>query len=170
MIIIYHVNLVLIFFILVFIIFDDNVWRIDWKKEKKKIETTIIIITATTTTTKRKQSSKSRILNVYILISIALFIYNNKKIFIIMTKIWNLIWRCMKLIKIFIITLTTIVFVISKSSFAFAKRIYMMLTSSNKHLQTIKRVKKTKNYLQLILECDREERKEVESKICLYNH
>ena len=140
MIIIYHVNLAFSFFILVFIIFDDNVWRTDWK-EKKKIKTTIITITATTTTAKKKRSSKSRILNVYILINIALFIYNNEKTFIIMTEIWNLIWRCMKSIKIFIIALTTIVFAISKSSFAFAKHIYIMLTSSNKHLQTIKRAK-----------------------------
>ena len=128
------------------------------------------MMTMTTTTIKRKQLSKSRILNVYILINIALFICNNKETFIIMTKIWNLIWRCMKLIKILIITFTIIVFIISKSSFAFTKRIYMMLTSSNKHLQIIKRAKKIKNYLQLIFKCDREKRKKIENEICLYDH
>ena len=76
----------------------------------------------------------------------------------------------MKSIKILIIAFTTIIFAISKSSFAFAKRIYMMLISSNKHLQAIKRAEKTKNYLQLIFECDREERKEVKNEICLYDH
>ena len=45
----------------------------------------------------------------------------------------------MKSVKILIITLITIVFATSKSSFAFAKRIYMMLTSLNKHLQAITR-------------------------------
>ena len=87
----------------------------------------------------KKRSSKSRILNVYILINIALFICSNEKTLIIMTEIWNLIWRCMKSVKILVIALTLIVFAILKSSFAFAKRIYMMLTSSNKHLQAIKR-------------------------------
>ena len=134
MIIIYHVNFVFIFFIFVFVIFDDSVWRIDWKEKEKKIKITTTAITATTTTTKRKQLLKSRILNVYILINIALFIYNNEKTFIIMTEIWNLIWRCMKSIKIFIIAFTSIIFVILKSSFVFAKRIYIMLTSLNKHL------------------------------------
>ena len=76
----------------------------------------------------------------------------------------------MKSIKIFIITFTTIVFAISKSSFAFTKRIYMMLISSNKHLQAVKRAEKTKNYLFLIFECDREKRKEVENEICLYDY
>ena len=76
----------------------------------------------------------------------------------------------MKSVKIFVIAFTTIVFAISKSSFAFAKRIYMMLTSSNKHLQAAKRAKQTKKYLQLILKCDREEKKEVENEICLYDH
>ena len=147
MIIIYHVNLALIFFIFVFIIFDDNVWRTDWKKEKEKIETATTTITTTTIITKRKRSSKSRILNVYILINIALFIYNNKKTFIIITKIWNLIWCCIKLIKILIITFIIIIFVILKLSFAFAKYIYIMLTLLNKHLQTVKCAKKTKNYL-----------------------
>ena len=148
MIIIYHVNLVFTFFILVFIIFDDNVWRTDWKeKKKKKVETAITTMTTTATIIKRKRSSKSRILNVYILISIALFICSSEETFIIITKIWNLIWRCMKSIKILVIALTIIVFATSKSSFAFAKRIYMMLTSLNKHLQTVKRAKKAENYL-----------------------
>ena len=111
------------------------------KKKKEKIKTTTIMITATTTTTKRKWLFKSRILNVYILINIALFIYSNEKTLIIITEIWNLIWRCMKSIKILIIAFTIIVFTISESSFAFAKRIYMMLTSLNKHLQAIKRAK-----------------------------
>ena len=111
------------------------------KKKKEKIKTTTIMITATTTTTKRKWLFKSRILNVYILINIALFIYSNEKTLIIITEIWNLIWRCMKSVKIFVIAFTSIIFAISKSSFAFIKRIYMMLTSSNKHLQTIKRAK-----------------------------
>ena len=47
----------------------------------------------------------------------------------------------MKLIKILVIVFTIIVFAILKLSFAFAKRIYMMLTSLNKHLQAIKRAK-----------------------------
>ena len=72
---------------------------------------------------------------------------SSEKAFIIITKIWNLIWRCIKSVKILVIAFTTIVFAISKSSFAFAKRIYMMLTSSNKHLQAIKRVKQAKKYL-----------------------
>ena len=147
MIIIYHVNFAFTFFIFVFIIFNDNVWRIDWKKKEEKIKTTTAIITTTTTTTKRKRSSKSRILNVYILINIALFICNNKKTLIIMTEIWNLIWRCMKSIKILVIALIIIIFVISKLSFAFAKRIYMMLILLDKHLQTIKRAKQIKEYL-----------------------
>ena len=53
----------------------------------------------------------------------------------------------MKSVKILIITLTIIIFAILKSSFAFVKRIYMMLTSLNKHLQVIKRAKQTKEYL-----------------------
>ena len=76
----------------------------------------------------------------------------------------------MKSVKILVIAFTTITFAISKSSFIFAKRIYMMLTSSNKHLQAVKRAEKAKDYLQLILECDREKRKEVENEICLYDH
>ena len=145
MIIIYHVNFILTFFIFVFIIFDDNVWRTDWKKKEKKIEIMITAITATITTIKRKWSSKSRILNIYILINIALFICSNEKIFIIITEIWNLIWRCMKSVKIFVIAFTSIVLAISKSSFAFAKHIYIMLTSLNKHLQATKRAEQTKN-------------------------
>ena len=76
----------------------------------------------------------------------------------------------MKLIKILFITFTLIIFATSKSSFAFAKRIYMMLISLNKHLQIVKRAKQIKDYLYLILKCDREERKEAENEICLYNH
>ena len=51
----------------------------------------------------------------------------------------------MKSVRTLIIALTTIVFVILKSLFAFAKRIYMILTLLNKHLQTIKRAEQTKN-------------------------
>ena len=145
MIIIYHVNFAFIFFIFIFTIFDDNVERINWEKKKEKIKTVITAITTITTIIKRKRSSKSRILNIYILINIALFICSNEKIFIIIIEIWNLIWRCMKSVKIFIIAFISIVFAISKSSFAFMKRIYMMLTSSNKHLQAIKRAKQIKN-------------------------
>ena len=76
----------------------------------------------------------------------------------------------MKSVKIFVIALIIIVFIILKSSFAFAKRIYMMLISLNKHLQAVKRAEKAENYLQLILECDREERKEIENEICLYDY
>ena len=76
----------------------------------------------------------------------------------------------MKSVKILVITFTTIVFATSKSSFAFAKRIYMMLTSLNKHLQAVKRAEQAKEYLQLILKCGREERKKVENEIYLYNH
>ena len=76
----------------------------------------------------------------------------------------------MKLIKILVIAFITIIFVISKSSFAFAKRIYMMLTLLNKHLQAFKRAKQTKKYLQLIFKYGREERKKVENEICLYDH
>ena len=76
----------------------------------------------------------------------------------------------MKLIKILVIALTTIVFAILKLSFAFTKRIYMMLTSSNKHLQAIKRAKQTKEYLQLTFECGREKRKEAENEIYLYDY
>ena len=76
----------------------------------------------------------------------------------------------MKSIKIFIIALIIIVFTILKSLFAFAKRIYMMLTSLNKHLQTVKRAKQTENYLYLIFECDREERKEIKNEIYLYDY
>ena len=115
------------------------------KRKKKEIEAVTTTITTTTMTAKRKRSSKSRILSVYVLINIALFIYSNEEILIIMTEIWNLIWRCIKSIKIFIITLTIIVFVISKSSFAFTKRIYMMLTLLNKHLQAVKRAEQIKN-------------------------
>ena len=53
----------------------------------------------------------------------------------------------MKSIKILIIAFTTIVFAILKLSFVFAKYIYMMLTSLNKHLQTVKRAEQTKEYL-----------------------
>ena len=154
MIIIYHVNLVFIFFIFAFIIFDDNIWRINWKK--KKFETTITTITTTTITMKRKRLSKLRILNVYILINIALFICNNEKIFIIIIKIWNLIWRCIKSVKILIIAFIIIVFVILKSL--------------NKYLQTVKRAKQIKNYLHFIFECDREERKKIENEIYLYDY
>ena len=139
MIIIYYVSFAFAFFILVFIIFNNNIWRINWKERKEKIVTTIITVITTTTITKRKRSSKSRILNVYILINIALFICNNKKTLIIITEIWYLIWRCMKSVKIFVIAFTIIVFAILKSSFTFAKRIYMMLTLLNKHLQAVKR-------------------------------
>ena len=76
----------------------------------------------------------------------------------------------MKLIKIFVITFIIIISITLKSSFVFAKRIYMMLISSNKHLQAVKRAEKTKNYLFLIFECDREKRKEVENEICLYDY
>ena len=76
----------------------------------------------------------------------------------------------MKSIKILVIALITIVFAILKSSFAFAKRIYMMLTSLNKHLQTVKRAEQAENYLHLIFKCDREKRKEVENEIYLYDH
>ena len=76
----------------------------------------------------------------------------------------------MKSIKILIITFTTIVFATLKSLFAFAKRIYIMLILSNKHLQAVKRAEQTKKYLHLILECDREKRKEVENEIYLYDH
>ena len=76
----------------------------------------------------------------------------------------------MKSIKILVIALTTIVFATSKSSFAFAKSIYMMLTLLNKHLQAVKRAKETKDYLLLILKCDREERKEAENEIYLYDY
>ena len=130
----------------------------------------ITIIIMTTTTIKRKWSLKSRILNIYILINIALFICNNEKAFIIITKIWNLIWCCLKSVKILVIAFTIIVFAISKSSFAFTKRIYMMLTLLNKHLQTVKRAKQTKNYLHLIFKCGREKRKEIENAICIYDH
>ena len=139
MIIIYYVSLAFAFFIFVFIIFDGSVWRINWEEKEKKIKATTATITATATTAKRKRSSESRILSVYILINIALFICSSEKALIIITEIWNLIWRCMKSVKILVIALITIVFATSKSSFAFAKRIYMMLTSSNKHLQAIKR-------------------------------
>ena len=53
----------------------------------------------------------------------------------------------MKSIKIFVIAFTAIVFATSKLSFAFAKRIYIMLTSLNKHLQAAKRAEETENYL-----------------------
>ena len=76
----------------------------------------------------------------------------------------------MKLIKIFVITFITIIFIILKSLFAFAKHIYMMLILLNKHLQAIKRAEKTKDYLHLILKCGREERKEVKNEIYLYDH
>ena len=76
----------------------------------------------------------------------------------------------MKSIKIFVIAFITIIFATLKSSFAFAKRIYIMLTLLNKHLQTVKRVKQTKDYLHFIFKCDCEERKETENKICLYNY
>ena len=45
-----------------------------------------------------------------------------------------------------------------------------MLTSLNKHLQAVKRAKQTENYLHLIRECGRKERKKAENEICLYNH
>ena len=170
MIIIYHVNLTFIFFIFVFIIFDGNVWRTDWEKEKEKIETMITTITTTTIITKRKQSSRSRILNVYVLINITFFIYNNKKTFIIMTEIWNLIWRCMKSVKILVIAFTTIVFAISKSSFAFAKRIYIMLTSLNKHLQTVKRAEQINDIYVWFLNANAKKKEKIENEICLYNH
>ena len=76
----------------------------------------------------------------------------------------------MKSVKILVIAFTTIVFAISESSFACTKNIYMMLTSSNKHLQTIKRAEKTKDYLLLIFKCDREERKEIKNEIYLYDY
>ena len=76
----------------------------------------------------------------------------------------------MKSVKILVIAFITIVFAILKSSFAFAKRNYMMLTSSNKHLQAAKRAYQTKEYLHLIFKCDREKRKEVENEIYLYDY
>ena len=76
----------------------------------------------------------------------------------------------MKSIKNLIIAFTTIIFAILKSSFAFAKRIYMILTLLNKHLQAVKNAKQIENYLHLIFECDREERKEIENEIYLYNY
>ena len=76
----------------------------------------------------------------------------------------------MKSIKILIIAFTTIIFIISKSSFAFAKCIDIMLTSLNKHLQAIKRANQAKEYLHLIFKCDREKEKKVKNKICLYNY
>ena len=76
----------------------------------------------------------------------------------------------MKSIKILVIALTIIVFAILKSSFAFTKRNYIILTSLNKYLQTVKRAEQTKNYLYLIFKCDREKRKKVKNKIYLYDH
>ena len=113
---------------------------------------------------KKKRSSRPRILNVYILINIALFICSNKKAFIIITEIWNLIWRCMKSIKILVITLTIIAFATSKSSFAFAKRIYMMLTSSNKHLQAAKRAEQAKNIYIWFLNANAKKKKKLRMK------
>ena len=170
MIIIYYVNLAFIFFIFVFIIFDDNVWRTDWKKEKKEIEATTTTTTTTITTTKKNDHRNRAFWMFTSWLTLRFSFINNEKTFIIMTEIWNLIWRCMKSVKILVIALTTIIFAILKSLFTFAKRIYMMLTSSNKHLQAIKRAKKIKNYLHLIFECDREERKEIENEIYLYNY
>ena len=76
----------------------------------------------------------------------------------------------MKLVKILIIALIIITFAILKLSFAFIKHIYIMLTLLNKHLQTSKCAKQIKEYLYLIFECNREKRKEVENKICLYDY
>ena len=73
----------------------------------------------------------------------------------------------MKSVKILVIAFIIIVFATLKSSFAFAKRSYMMLTSLNKHLQAVKRAEKAKDYLHLIFECGREKRKETESEIYL---
>ena len=47
----------------------------------------------------------------------------------------------MKSIEILVIAFIIIIFAILKSLFAFAKHIYIMLTSLNKHLKTIKRAK-----------------------------
>ena len=157
-----------ILFLFLFLLYSTTMSDALIEKKEKKIEIIITTITTTTTTTKKKRSSKSRILNVYISINTALFIYNNKKTFLIMIEIWNLIWCCMKLVKIFIIAFTIIVFAILKLSFAFAKRIYIMLTSLNKYMQTIKRANQIKEYLYLILECDRKKEKEIENKIYLY--
>ena len=46
----------------------------------------------------------------------------------------------------------------------------MILTSLNKHLQAVKRAKQIKEYLYLIFKCGREERKEIENEIYLYNY
>ena len=70
----------------------------------------------------------------------------------------------MKSIKILIIALTTIVFTISKSSFTFAKRIYMMLTSLNKHLQAVKRAKQTKNIYIWFLNANAKKKKKLKMK------
>ena len=76
----------------------------------------------------------------------------------------------MKSVKILIIAFTTIVFATLKLSFAFAKRIYMMLTSLNKHLQAVKRAEQAKEYLHLIFEYDRKKRKKAENEIYLYDY
>ena len=78
--------------------------------------------------------------------------------------------RCMKSVKIFIITFIIIISATLKLLFAFIKRIYITLTLLNKFLQAIKCVKQTKNYLRLIFKYNREKRKEVKNKICLYNY
>ena len=46
----------------------------------------------------------------------------------------------------------------------------MMLTSLNNHLQAVKRAKQIKKYLYLIFKYDREKRKEIEKKFCLYDY
>ena len=127
-----------LFFSFWFLLYSMTMFNLLIKK-KKKIEITAAAITTTITIMKKQRLLKSRILNVYILINTALFICSNKKAFIMMTEIWKLIWRCIKLIKILIIAFITIIFVILKLLFAFTKHIYMILTSLNKHLQAIKR-------------------------------
>ena len=76
----------------------------------------------------------------------------------------------MKSVKILIIAFTSIVFIILKSSFAFAKRIYIMLTSLNKHLQTAKRAEQTKNIYNKFLNANAKKKEKVENEIYLYDY
>ena len=76
----------------------------------------------------------------------------------------------MKLIKTFIITFIIIILATLKSLFAFAKRVYIILTLLNKHLQAIKYTKQIKKYLNLIFNCNCEKEKKTKTKICLYDY
>ena len=77
----------LLFFSFSFLLYLTTVFDALIEKKKKRNRNNDSSDNNDNNNNKKKRSLRSRILNVYVLINIALFIYNNEKTFIIMIKI-----------------------------------------------------------------------------------